>query len=89
MRVPIRHLKIVDDFTFVPDVIACGHHIDPKVKELFGQSRSDAEAGGCVLAVRDNEVDGMLFDDLRQAFFDDGSPRPSKNVADEKNVQGQ
>src|SRR5437879_1403827 len=31
VRVAIRHLKIFDDLSFVPDVIAGSHHVDAKI----------------------------------------------------------
>ena len=85
--VPIAfgHLKEVDDLALVPNVIAGGDDIDIEFEQLFGERGRDAEAGGRVLAIGDDQVDHLIAHDARQFFFDDGAARPPKNVADEEN----
>ena len=59
----------------------------PKLEKLLGQLRRDAESRGGVFAVRDDEVDGVIFNQRRQLFLHDGSARPPKDVADEEYSQ--
>ncbi len=87
MSVAIRHLEEVDNFPFVPDVIAGGDDIDDEFEELFRERRGDAKAGGRVFAVGDDEVDGVMLHQEGKLFLDDGAARPSKNVADKKYAQ--
>ena len=48
---------VVERFFLVPDVIARGHDVDAQVEELVADLPRDAEAGGRVLAVGDDEID--------------------------------
>ena len=87
MGIIIRHLKIVDDLPFVPDVIAGGHHVNAHLEQFFGERWRDAEPRRRVLAIGDDKIDRVLLREFGQTFPDDGSPRPPENVTDEKNVQ--
>jgi hypothetical protein len=68
-------------------VITCGHHIDAKIEKLLCQSRSDAESGGSILTVRNDEIDGVLLAYLGEAVFDDISSRTREDVSNKKNFQ--
>src|SRR5262249_14004603 len=78
--------EIVHDLAFVPDVIAGGDHFNAKIKQVFGERRRDAESGGCVFAVRNNEVDRMIANQVLELIPHNCAARPSKNVADKKNT---
>ena len=48
---------VVEHFLLVPDVIAGRHHVDAVAEDGVGDVAGDAEAGGGVLDVGDDEVD--------------------------------
>ena len=54
---------VVERFLLVPDVIAGRHHVDAPVEQLVADLARDAEAGGGVLGVGDDEVDAVVVDD--------------------------
>ncbi len=87
VRVAVRHLEVIDDFTFVPDVISGGHHVDAQIEKFFRQGRRDSEAGRGIFAVGDNQVHGVLLAKIRQAILYDRPPGAPKNVTDKKNFQ--
>ena len=87
MRVAVRHLEVVDDFAFVPDVISGGHDIDAQIEKLFRQRRSDSESSRGIFAVGDDQIQGVLLAQFGEAIFYDRPPRASKNVTDKKNFQ--
>ena len=87
MRVAVRHLEVFDDLAFIPDVIAGSHHVDAQIEELFGQRRRDAESGGSIFAVGNDEIDGVLLAQFREAIFYDRPAGAPKNVTDKKNFQ--
>ena len=58
----------------------------PISKRSSANGRRDAETGGRVLSVGENEVDGVLLHQRWKAIFDDGSPRPAENVTNKKNA---
>ena len=83
--VALNHLKVIDDFALIPDVIAGCDHVDVQLEEFFRQRRSNAEASRRIFAVRNDQIDGVIADDSGQPVFDDISSRASENVADKKN----
>ena len=78
----MRH--IFEDFFAVPAVVAAGEDVDAVVKQFVGQSRGDAEAGGGVFAVGDDQVDLPLRDDVGQAIADDLASWRADDVTDEE-----
>src|SRR5208282_441741 len=86
VAVAFDHLKVVDDFALVPDVVAGGDDVDIQLKQFFGERRRNAETGGRILAVGNDQVDGLIADNAGQPVFDDGAARTSENVADEENT---
>ena len=89
MRIAVRHLEVLDDFAFVPDVIAGGHDVDAEIEKLFGQGRSDSEASGGIFAIGDDQVWSVLLTQFGEAIFYDRASWAAKNVTDEKNFQEQ
>jgi hypothetical protein len=85
--VAVRHLEVVDDLAFVPDMISSGHHVDAQIEKLFRQRRRDSEASRGIFAVGDDQIHGVLLAQIRQAIFYDRPPGAAKNVADKKNFQ--
>ena len=58
---------VVERFLLVPDVIARRHHVDAPVEQLVADLARDAEAGGRVLGVGDDEIDAVVVDERRAA----------------------
>ena len=56
---------VVERFLLVPDVIARRHHVDAPVEQLIADLARDAEAGGGVLGVGDDEIDAVVVDERR------------------------
>ena len=75
---------VVERFLLVPDVVARGHHVDAAVEQLVADLARDAEAGGRVLGVGDDEVDRVAVDEGRQPVLDQVAPGPADDVADEE-----
>jgi hypothetical protein len=70
-------------------VIAGGHHVDAQVEKLFRERRGDSEASRGIFTVGDDQINGVLAAQFRQAIFYDGAPGAPKNVTDEKKFQDQ
>jgi hypothetical protein len=85
MPVALDHLKVVDDFALVPDVVPRGNHVDVEFEQLLGQRRSDPEASSRVLAIRDDQVDGVIADNPGQPILDNVASRSPEDVANEEN----
>ena len=77
---------VVEDFLLVPDVIAGGHHVDAVAEDRVGDVAGDAESGGGVLDVGDDEVDGVPLDERGEAAPGDLAPRLAEDVADEQDA---
>jgi len=67
-------------------VVAGRDHMRAKVEELFGDRRRNAESTRSVLAIDDEKIDGVRFEDVGEMFADDVAARRAEDVADEKNV---
>ena len=80
------HGHVVEDLALVPDVVAGGDDMGAEVEELFGKGWGDAEAAGGVLAVDDEEVDGVRFEDVGEVFADDMTTGGAEDVSDEEDV---
>ena len=57
VAIALDHLKVVEDLSLVPDVIAGGDDVDIQFKKFLGESGSNAEASGGIFAVGDDEID--------------------------------
>jgi hypothetical protein len=60
--------------------------VGAEVEYFFGKGGRDAEAASGVLAVDDEEVDGVGFEDVGEMLTDDVAAGRSEDVADEENV---
>jgi len=89
MRIAIRHLEVLDNLAFVPDVIAGRHHFDAEIEQFFRQRRRNAESSRGVFAVGNHQIDRVLLPQLRQTLLDDVPPRASENVTNKKNFQNE
>jgi len=86
VTVAFDHLKVIENFALIPDMVAGGDDIDIQLEQFLGQRWSNSETGGRVLSVGDDEIDGVVANDAGKPIVDDGSSRPSENVADEENA---
>ena len=77
---------VLEDFLFVPNVVAGGDDMGTEVEEFFGDGGRDAEAAGGVFAVDDEEVDFVGFDEVGKVFANDVAAGGAEDVADEENV---
>jgi DNA-binding IscR family transcriptional regulator len=77
---------VFEDFALVPDVVAGGDDVGSEVEEFFGDGGGDAETAGGVLAVDDEEVDGVGFHDVGEVFADDVAAGGAKDIADEEDI---
>src|SRR5579859_849678 len=80
--------QIWEDFLLVPDVVSCGQDGDAQPQQLIHQVRRNAETGGRVFAVGENQVWRKFRDQVRQALFHNTPPGASKNVANVQNSDG-
>ena len=78
--------NVVQDFAAVPTVISAGEDIDSGAKELFGETRRDAEARGGVFAVGDDKIGLALRDNVGEAVVNDLTPGRAHDVADKQNA---
>jgi hypothetical protein len=85
MPVTLNHLKVVNDLTLVPDVVAGRDHVDVQVKKIFGQRWSDPKTRGGILPIGDDEIDRVIANNARQSVLDDIPPRPTENVTNKEN----
>ena len=86
MSVACDQVKVVDDLPLIPNMIPGGNDVDIEFEQLFGEGGRDAEAGGSVLAICDDQIDVSVAHDPGQAVLYNRPPRTSKNVADEENA---
>lgn len=81
-----RDGHVLEDLFLVPDVVAGGDDLGTEVEDFFGDGGRDAEAAGGVLAVDDEEIDGVGFHNVGEMFADDVAAGRTEDVADEENV---
>ena len=84
--IAVSHLEVVHDFAFVPDVVAGSQNVDAQLKQFFSQLAGNAETSRRIFAVGDDQIDSVIFDQIREAFFDDSPPRAAEDVTNEKNA---
>jgi hypothetical protein len=77
----------IEDLFAVPDVIAAAQDFDAGGEKLFGEARSDAEAGSGIFAIGDAEVDLALLEDVVEAVVDDFAAGRADDVTDEEDFQ--
>jgi len=82
----LGHSHVLEDLLLVPYVVAGRNNMRTKVEELFGDGRRNAESTGSVLAVDDEKIDSVRFEDVGEMFADDVAARRAEDVADEENV---
>ena len=75
-----------DDLLLVPDVVAGGQAVDPRVEDLVADLLGDAEAAGGVLDVGDAVVDVVLLEDDGQGLLQDGAAGVAHHVPDQQDV---
>src|SRR5216683_4433489 len=80
------HGHVLKDLFLIPDVVAGGDDVGAKVEELLRDGGGDAEAAGGVLAIDDEEVDGVGVEDVGQVFADDVPAGGAEDIADEKDI---
>ena len=69
-------------------MVAGGNDVDTGVEQLFGHLERDAETGGGVLAVANDEIDLVFIPEAGQVF-PNGLPSGSSNdVADHQDAHG-
>ena len=76
---------IGDDLAAVPDMVSGGDDIDAGGIEFAADLVCDAEAGGGVLAIDDDEIEGQLAAETRQVFDHARPSRAADDVAAEQN----
>ena len=79
-------MEEINDLLLVPDMISRGEHLDAQAQELFHDGRRDAEAGGGIFGIGDDQIDFFAGDNPRQAVANDGASRTPKNIADKQNA---
>jgi hypothetical protein len=78
--------EVFDD-SRLSQTIAGRHHVDAQVEKFVSERGCDPKSGSRIFAIRDDEIDRVLFYEFRQTVPDDGAPRAAKNVTNEENVQ--
>jgi hypothetical protein len=77
---------VLEDLSFVPDVVSGGDDVGTEIEELIGNGRRDAEAASGVFAVDDEEIDGVGFQHVGEMFADDVAAGGTKDIADEEDI---
>jgi hypothetical protein len=77
---------VLDHFLLGPDVIARGHHVDARFEKRVADVLRDAETGGRVLRIGDDEIGIQPIDEPPQSLADDFAARLSDDVADEEDL---
>ncbi len=72
------------DLLAIPDVVAAGDDGNTGAQKVDRDFRRDAASGGSVLAIHDDEINGMLALQLRQPGDDCVAARFTDDVAEEK-----
>ncbi len=83
LAIHVRHHVLV-----VPDVVAGGDDVDAGVEQLFGHLGRDAETGGGVLAVANDEINLVFIPEAGQVFLNGLPAGPSNDVADHQDAHG-
>ena len=86
MLVSVGALKVFDELALIPDVIAGGDDVYVEFEEFVDDLRSDAESGGGVFAIDDEQIGPFSGDQVFKAFFNNSAAGTAKNVSDEKNT---
>jgi hypothetical protein len=81
--------EVVEQFSFVPHVIAGGHDVGTEVEELIGDLRGHAEAASGVFDIHDGEVDFVGLAQMADVLAHNSASRAAEDVADEEDVQEQ
>src|SRR5208283_1894947 len=77
---------VLEDFFLVPDVVAGGDDMRAHVEDLLGNRGRYAKAAGGVLAVDDEEIDGVGLHDVRQMIADDAAAGRANDVPYKKGI---
>ncbi len=76
--------NVFQNFFAVPTVVAAGEHLDAEAEQFFGDFRSDAEAGGGIFAVGDDQINLLVLHKVGEALLNDQASGRADDVADEK-----
>jgi hypothetical protein len=79
-------VDVLEDFFLVPDVVAGGDDVRAEVEELFGDGWGEAEAAGGVLAVDDEEVDGVGLEEVGQVLVHNVPAGGAEDIAYKQNL---
>ena len=79
-------VEIGDDLPLVPDVIAGGQDIHFGIVKFAAEAFGQAAAGGRVLGIDDNQVEGELTAQRRHVLFDGLTAGPSNDVSTKQDV---
>jgi hypothetical protein len=67
-------------------VIAAGKDVDSVVEKFVGQAGRDAESGGGIFAVGDDQIDFFLGHDVGETVANDLASWRANDVTDEQNT---
>ena len=67
-------------------MVTGGDYVRAEVEELFGDGGREAEAAGGVLAIDDEEIDGVGLDQVGQVLMHDVSAGGAKDIAYKQNL---
>ena len=84
MRITIHGFEVVNDFAFVPDMVAGGEDVNAEIEQIFGQRGGDSKPRGRIFAVGEHQINAMLAHQILQAIADDCASGASENVSDEQ-----
>ena len=76
-----QFVKVGDDFLFVPDVVAGGHHIHAGGQQAAGGFERQAETAGGIFRIGDDQVDGQFAAQGRQQLRQSAAAGPADDVA--------
>jgi hypothetical protein len=81
-----RDRHVLEDLTLVPDVVSGRDDVGAQIEDLFGDGGRNSEPAGGVLAIDDDQVDSVGFDDVRKVLVDDVAAGGAKDIADKEDI---
>src|SRR5437868_4016097 len=83
IEVVLRLLEELDELALIPNVIAGGENFDSKSQQLGCYGRRQAETGGSIFSVGDDQIDRALLDEIGNPFGDKVTARTAEDVTNE------
>ena len=80
--------QVLEYFLAIPAMVPAGEDVDAVLQEVVGDFGGDAEAGGGVFAIGDDQVDLALRDEIGETIANDLAAGGAYDVPDKENAHG-